>query len=60
MAEGNGLLNRHRAKSLVAGSNPALSANRARDERDEREKRDAFDLDVEKYMPTHLTGPATR
>ncbi len=26
MAEGNGLLNRHRAKSLVAGSNPALSA----------------------------------
>lgn len=26
VAEGNGLLNRHRAKSLVAGSNPALSA----------------------------------
>ena len=26
MAEGNGLLNRHRAKSSVAGSNPALSA----------------------------------
>ncbi len=26
MAEGNGLLNRHRAKSPVAGSNPALSA----------------------------------
>ena len=26
MAEGNGLLNRHRVKSLVAGSNPALSA----------------------------------
>jgi hypothetical protein len=25
-AEGNGLLNRHRAKSPVAGSNPALSA----------------------------------
>src|SRR5438093_2373772 len=25
-AEGNGLLNRHRAKSSVAGSNPALSA----------------------------------
>jgi hypothetical protein len=27
VAEGNGLLNRHRAKSSVAGSNPALSAN---------------------------------
>jgi hypothetical protein len=26
VAEGNGLLNRHRAKSSVAGSNPALSA----------------------------------
>ena len=31
MAEGNGLLNRHRAKSLVAGSNPALSAITWRD-----------------------------
>ena len=28
VAEGNGLLNRHRVKSLVAGSNPALSATR--------------------------------
>ena len=31
VAEGNGLLNRHRAKSLVAGSNPALSAITWRD-----------------------------
>ena len=43
VAEGNGLLNRHRAKSLVAGSNPALSATKAREMRDARDWREVRD-----------------